>query len=47
VKVVEKGEKEAGTYSIFMDAKDIASGIYFYRMKADRYEDYKKCVLIK
>jgi hypothetical protein len=39
--------KPAGDYSTFVDAKDLASGVYFYRLVADGFTDSKKMTLIK
>jgi hypothetical protein len=46
------GEKTAGTHSVFWDGKDksgaeVASGIYFYRIKAGDFQEQKKMLLIK
>jgi hypothetical protein len=40
-------EKPAGSYEVDFDGKDIASGIYFYQLKAGKYIETKKMVLIK
>jgi hypothetical protein len=39
--------KEAGRHQIEWDASDFASGVYFYRLKAGKFSDIKKMVLIK
>ena len=40
-------EKSTGYYSVNFNAKNLSSGIYFYRMKAGAYTDTKKFVLLK
>jgi hypothetical protein len=44
--------KESGIYSINWDSKDdkgrsLAQGVYFYRLKSDRFSDTKRMVLIR
>jgi hypothetical protein len=40
-------EKVAGTYSAQWNAGSIASGLYFYRLKAGEYSETKKLLLLK
>lgn len=45
-------EKPAGTHTVFWDGRDksraeVASGIYFYQLKAGHYKELKKMLLIK
>ena len=40
-------EKPAGVYVITWDAKNLASGVYFYKIEAGNYIAAKKMVLIK
>ena len=40
-------EKTAGNYKVPFDAKNLASGIYFYRLKAGNYISVKKMILLK
>jgi hypothetical protein len=37
----------AGEYEVTMDAKRLASGMYYYRLKAGRFEDVKKMTLVR
>lgn len=39
--------KNPGTYSIIFDASEFASGMYIYKMEADKYEASKKMVLLR
>ena len=40
-------QKQAGTFSVPWDASKFASGIYFYKLTAEKYSQTKKMVLIK
>jgi len=47
-----KAKKSAGYHSVLWDGKDqagnlVASGIYFYRLTVDRFNETRKCVLMK
>lgn len=37
----------AGSHSITFDAKDLSSGIYYYRLQTDNFSDFRKFILIK
>ncbi|MBX2991225.1 MAG: T9SS type A sorting domain-containing protein [Bacteroidetes bacterium] len=39
--------KEAGTHQLTVDASNLASGVYFYRLRAGAYVDSKKMILAK
>jgi hypothetical protein len=39
--------KSAGTYSVIFNGKDLASGIYFYRLETGNYSVVKKLILMK
>ncbi|MSS71125.1 MAG: CHRD domain-containing protein [Candidatus Latescibacteria bacterium] len=39
--------QEAGAYSVTWDARDFASGTYYYRLEAGTFREVKKLVLIK
>ena len=47
VRTLVNGEMKKGKYDIEFNAADLASGIYFYQMKADNFAEIKKFVLIK
>ncbi len=47
VAVLVNEEKPAGDYSIIFNASNLASGIYFYKMQAGRFEKTKKLILLK
>lgn len=40
-------EKPAGTYTINFNAAGVASGVYFYQLKADGFVETKKLILLK
>ena len=43
-----KNEKmNAGSYKIHVDASQLSSGVYFYRIQADGYVNYRKMTLLK
>ena len=37
----------AGSYSILLNASNLSSGTYFYRLETDGFTDKKKLMLIK
>ena len=45
--VLADGYTRAGYHSVYWDASDIASGIYFYRLSSDKYNAVKRMVLLK
>lgn len=47
VTTLENKYRNAGTYKIDFDAKQLASGIYFYRIEAGKYVSTRKLVLVK
>jgi len=40
-------QQNAGYHIIEWNASDLSSGIYFYQLKAGKFEQVKKCLLIK
>ena len=40
-------QKEAGYHEVRFDAKHLTSGMYIYRITADKFSDVKKMLLIK
>ncbi|MCK7516542.1 MAG: T9SS type A sorting domain-containing protein [Ignavibacteriales bacterium] len=40
-------EQQSGNYEIKYDGSSIASGIYFYQIRAGNYTETKKMVLLK
>ncbi|MEK7262904.1 MAG: T9SS type A sorting domain-containing protein, partial [Bacteroidota bacterium] len=47
VAVLVNGFREAGFYEIKLDAKKLASGVYFYKLTAGNYSEMKKMALMK
>ena len=47
VRTVVDGTMEAGEHSLPFDAEGLASGIYFYRLKAARFEKTRKMVVLR
>ena len=44
---VLKEKKNAGTYTLSWDAKNMSSGMYFIQIKAGSFTKIRKCLLIK
>ncbi|CUS89839.1 T9SS type A sorting domain-containing protein, partial [Candidatus Kryptobacter tengchongensis] len=40
-------EQKPGVYELKFDASNLASGVYFYRLKAGGFVDIKKMVLVR
>lgn len=47
LKTLVKELKNAGSYKVQFDGTDFPSGIYYYRIKAGKYEQVKKMMLIR
>jgi len=47
VKSLAQGEYSAGAHQVHFFADNLASGIYYYRIKAGSYSQIKKMALIK
>lgn len=47
IRVLVNEEKPAGNYQIEFDAKELSSGIYFYKLICDQFIETKKMVFIK
>jgi hypothetical protein len=47
IAVVLDGQKEAGSYSIQLNAAHLASGVYFYRMETGSFVANRKMLLLK
>lgn len=47
VKTLVNGMKQAGNYNLVFNADKLASGIYYYQLKAENYLETRKMTLIK
>ncbi|MDW7679772.1 MAG: T9SS type A sorting domain-containing protein, partial [bacterium] len=47
IKTVLNQQMLAGEQKVYFDAKDLASGIYFYKIKVDKFERLNKLVVLK
>ncbi len=47
VKTIVKEIKDAGTYKVDIDARNLPEGIYFYRLKAGDFIETKKMILLR
>ena len=47
IMTIENRERTAGTYVVPFNARNLASGVYYYKITADDFSEVKKLVLIK
>jgi hypothetical protein len=47
VRTLVNGMKEAGTYKINFDAKELSNGVYIYKLEAGTYTQARKMILMK
>ncbi len=47
ISILEQGNQQAGVHSMIWDAGDAASGIYFYRINANEYNETRQMMLLK
>jgi hypothetical protein len=47
VKIVENVFKNAGNYQVTLNANDLNSGIYFYKIEAGQFSQIRKMILVK
>lgn len=42
-----EGHKQTGIYEITWNADNVASGVYYYKLDADRYTAVRKLMLLR
>ncbi len=47
VATLVNSELKAGYYSVTFDARNLTSGVYFYRIETSKFKDVKKMILVK
>ncbi|HCA81243.1 MAG TPA: hypothetical protein DEP53_16050 [Bacteroidetes bacterium] len=47
VATLVNAEQSPGRYRVMFDARNLTSGVYFYRLRAGNFIDTKKLVLVK
>ena len=47
VATIFSGAREAGNYTALFDGKELASGMYLYRLQANNFVETKKFLLLK
>jgi len=47
IAVIKEGTENAGKHSVRWDAGDLASGVYFYRLKVNGFTEMKKMLLLR
>jgi len=47
VRTLADAEYEPGSYSVTLDARGLPSGVYFYRMVSEKFQESRKLVLLK
>ncbi len=47
VSILQNGEQEAGYHEVKFDARNLPSGVYFYRMQAGAFTETKKLLLVR
>jgi hypothetical protein len=47
VRKIAEGEYGAGSHEFTVDAENLATGVYFFRMETGRFNSVKKCLIVK
>jgi Secretion system C-terminal sorting domain/Outer membrane protein Omp28 len=47
VKTLVEGNHKRGEYNIYFDGSELSSGVYFYTLRADKFTETKKMILVK
>jgi len=47
VRTLQRGEQDAGEHEVVFDATGLASGAYFYKLRAGDFTETKKLLLVR
>jgi hypothetical protein len=47
VALLQNGAQDAGLHEVRLDGSSLASGVYFYRLRAGEYVETKKLILVR
>lgn len=47
IKTLYSGQQEPGRYTIKLESSDLSSGIYFYQLRTNEFQETKRCLILK
>jgi flagellar hook assembly protein FlgD len=47
VSTIVNAKQNAGSYTVEFNGKNLASGIYYYKLEADDFSEVRKMILLK